>query len=121
MRIINNYIASNLRFIDKSTIKRGDDGKEIDKGNIVDKANTETSKAGTKFLTLKTRLSFIELIQAFYITLILHYSDLEYHIWIKTDVSHYTISSVFSQLNLNSLKQWHLVVFFSQKIILVET
>ena len=37
------------------------------------------------------------------------------------DVSGYTIGRIFSQLTLDNLGQWHLVAFFSQKIIPAET
>ena len=39
----------------------------------------------------------------------------------KTDVLGYTIGAILSQLILDDLGQWHLVVFFSRKMILAET
>ena len=52
---------------------------------------------------------------------ILYYIDLEHDIWVKTDVSGYAINKVFSQLTLDDLSQWHLVAFFSWKMISAAT
>ena len=48
------------------------------------------------FLTLKVRLAFIKLKQAFIKALILHYFDLEHHIRIEIDVSGYVIGRIFN-------------------------
>ncbi len=53
--------------------------------------------------------------------LILNHFDLKYHIHIEIDASGYTIGGIFSQLILNDLGQWYLVVIFSQKIIFAKT
>ena len=52
---------------------------------------------------------------------ILHHFNPERHIRIETDVSGYAIDRVLSQLTSDDLGQWHLVVFFSRKMIPVET
>ena len=40
---------------------------------------------------------------------------------VEIDVSDYDIGGVLSQLNLDDLGRWHLVVFFSYKMISTET
>ncbi len=68
-------------------------------------------------------------------TPIFRYFDSDYYIWIKTDTLRYSIDRVLSQMTLDQLfsdhmthknysdffkseiGQWHLVVFFFQKII----
>ncbi len=52
---------------------------------------------------------------------ILNHFDLECHIWIETDTSGYAIGEILSQLTSDDSGQWHLVAFFSRKMILVET
>lgn len=54
-------------------------------------------------------------------TPILYYLNSEYYFQIETDSSDYTMGEVSSQLTLDDLSQWHLVVFFFQKIISVKT
>ena len=73
------------------------------------------------FFTLGAKLVFTKLKQAFFKAPILHHFNLEPYIWIKIDASGYSIGGVFCQLILDDLDQWHLVAFFSQKIIPVET
>lgn len=48
------------------------------------------------FLTLKVRLAFNELKQAFIKALILYNFNLKCHIYIKTDILDYVISKIFS-------------------------
>ena len=83
-------------------------------------------------LTPNAKKAFNYLKLAFIKAPILRHFDLESHIQIKTDVSRYTIGRVLSQLNLNSnaspndlnksdFCQWHLVAYFSRKMIPVET
>ena len=48
------------------------------------------------FLISKARLVFIKLRQALVKTPILYHFDLKYHIWIKIDISGYTIDGVLS-------------------------
>lgn len=57
------------------------------------------------FLTFRAKQTFTKLKQVFFKALTLHHFDLEYHIWIRIDVSGYAISGVFSQLILDNLSQ----------------
>ena len=93
--------------------------------------NSRNREAGTGFFTPKTRLAFTQLRQTFVKAPILHHFDPESHILIETDASGYAISSILSQLSSGTrpdgvvtkadLGQWHLVAFFSRKMIPVET
>ena len=80
------------------------------------------------FLTLNAKKAFNHLRQAFIKAPILRHFDLECHIWIKTDVSGYAIGKMLSQLTLDHLtsdqsdiSQWHLIAYFSRKMIPAET
>ena len=73
------------------------------------------------FFTPGAKLVFTKLRQVFVKAPILHYVDPECHIRIGTDKSGYAIGGVLSQLTLDDLDQWHLVTFFSHKMILAET
>ncbi len=87
------------------------------------------------FLIPDARLAFTRLKPAFTEAPIFHYFDPERYIRIETDASGYTISGVLSQLTSDqrlsgsdensskssSVGQLHLVVFFSRKMIPVET
>lgn len=55
------------------------------------------------------------------IDLSFNHFDIEPLMYIEKDVSGYTISGILSQLTLDNLSQWHLITFFSQKIIAAET
>lgn len=68
-----------------------------------------------------TRQVFSKLKQMFLEVLILNYFDLKPYIYVETNVFGYVICGIFSQLNFDNLDQWHLVAFFSHKIIFVET
>ena len=93
------------------------------------KSRPEEAKTG--FLTPKAKLAFTQLKQAFVKALILHHFDPESHIRIEIDVSGYVIGDVLSQLSSGTrpdgivtkynLGQWHLVAFFSRKIISAKT
>ena len=93
--------------------------------------NFRNKKAGTGFLTPEARLAFTQLRQAFVEAPILHHFDPESHIRIETDASGYAIGGVLSQLSSRArpdgvvtkddLGQWHLVAFFSRKMIPAET
>ena len=63
----------------------------------------------------------MELKQVFVKAPILHHFDPEHHIRIEIDVSGYSIYGVLSQLTLENLSRWHLIVFISYKMILAET
>ena len=93
--------------------------------------NFKNTKVRAGFLTLKARLAFTQLRQAFKKALIFHYFDLKCYIWIKTDASGYAIHGVVSQLAFGirlvdiitktNLGQWHLLAFFFKKMIPAKT
>ena len=60
---------------------------------------------GSDFLIPGARLAFTKLRQTFVKAPILHYFELEYYIWIKTDISGYAISGVLSQLSSDNAGQ----------------
>ena len=59
--------------------------------------------------------------QAFLKAPILYHFDPDCHIRIETDASGYAIGGVLNQLTSDDLGRWHLVAFFSRKMIPVET
>ncbi len=59
--------------------------------------------------------------QVFVKALIPNHFDPERHIRIETDAVGYAISGIFSQLTLDNLSRWHLIAFFSRKMIPAET
>ena len=77
------------------------------------------------FLTPSAREAFNQLRQAFTEAPILRHFDPECHIRIETDASGYAIGGVLSQLTSDHLTsdqgQWHLVAYFSRKMIPAET
>ena len=121
------------------------DGNEVDcnevDGNEVDGNEVEGNKVGKKvqnlpksknlskskkmvewdFYTLGAKLTFTKLRQAFFKTPILHHFDREHYIQIETDALGYAIGKVLSQLTSDDLGRWHLVAFFSQKMIPAKT
>ncbi len=72
------------------------------------------------FFTSRDKQVFTKLRQVFIEVSILNYSNPKRYIYFERDVSGYIIGRIFSQLTLDNLDQWHLVVFFSQKIILTK-
>ena len=92
--------------------------------------NFDAKEAGPSFLTPKARVAFNRLQLAFTKAPIFWHFDPEYYIRIKTDALGYTISGVLNQLAFKTrpdrivtktnLGQWHLVLFFSRKMILAE-
>ena len=84
-------------------------------------------KAKTGFFTPKARLAFTQLRQAFVKAPILYHFDLKSQIRIKTDALGYAIGGILNQLSSrirpdgviteDNLGQWHLVGFFSKKMI----
>ena len=83
-----------------------------------------------KFLTSDAKEAFNRLRQAFTKAPILRHFDPECHIRIETNVSGYTIGGVLSQLTSNQVisdgaigsnVDWHLVTYFSRKMIPAET
>ena len=75
----------------------------------------------TGYLIPDAKQAFIQLRQAFTKASILQHFDPKYHIRIKTDMLGYAISGLLSQLILDNLGQWHLIVFYLQKMILAKT
>ena len=110
-------------------------GKKLAKSKKPSKSgnspNFNATEAGPSFLTPKAKIAFNRLRLAFTKALILWHFDPKCHIWIETDVLGYAIGGMLSQLaswtspdkiiTKANLGQWHLVAFFSKKIILVET
>ena len=72
---------------------------EIDEGaKKAQKLSKSKKIVGSDFLTLRAKLAFTKLRQAFLEASILYHFDPEHHIRIETDVSGYAIYGVFSQL-----------------------
>ena len=108
--------------VDGGEIKVDEVGKKVQK--LSKSKNLSKSKKtvrSSEFLTLGAKLAFTELRQAFIKAPILYHFDPECYIRIETDVSGYVIGGVFSQLTSDNLGQWHLVAFFSRKMIPAET
>ena len=104
-------------------------GKNLSKsGNSPNFGTTDTEPS---FLTPDARGAFNHLRLAFTKAPILWHFDPECHIWIEIDALGYAIGSVLSQLasktrpdrivTKTNLGQWHLVAFFSRKMIPAET
>ena len=111
-------------------------GNEVDGGEIGDNKigkkgqKISKSKKSSKskktvrsldFLTQKARLAFTILRQAFVKAPILHHFDPKRYIRVKMDTSSYAIGGILSQLTLDDLGYWHPLLFFSQKMIPLET
>ena len=102
--------------------------KSSKNGNSI---NSNATKDEPKFLTPNARTAFNRLRLAFTEALIFWHFNPKCHIWIETDALGYTIGKVLSQLtsgtNPNEVvikadfSQWHLVAFFSKKMILTKT
>ena len=75
----------------------------------------------SNFFIFRARLVFTKIRQVFVKAPILYHFDPKHYIWVETDVSGYAIGVILSQLILDNLSQWHLVIFFFQKIIPAET
>ena len=106
--------------IDDGEVDGSEDGDD-EVGKKAQKLSKSKNLSKSDFLTPGARLAFTKLRQAFVKALILHHFDLEHHIWIETNVSGYTIGGVLSQLTSDNLGQWHLLAFFSRKMIPAET
>ena len=72
------------------------------------------------FLTPDARRAFTQLRQAFTEAPILRHFNPERHIRIETDASGYAIGGVLSQM-MSETGQWHLVAYYSRKMITAET
>ena len=66
---------------------------------------SKNMKARSDFLTPKARLAFTKPRQIFVKALILHYFDLEYNIWMKSDTFKNIICDILSQLTSNNFDQ----------------
>ena len=108
---------------------KGEKSKKLSK--IGNSSNFNAMKVKPSFLTSNARTTFNHLQLIFTQAPILWQFDLEYYIWIETDILGYAISGIFGQqtsrTSLNrvvtkaNLSLWHLVAFFSKKIIPAET
>ena len=140
-------IAAPLTAMLKTTGSSVASASRVDDGEVVGGGGadwTDTSKKSAKskkmksvynsvepkFLISKAKKAFNRLRQAFTKASILQHFDPECHIQIKTDASGYTIGGVLSQLTPNQVTlddaigsnvDWHLVVYFSKKMIPAET
>lgn len=110
------------------------DNYEINKSNKVDSKELEQNLSKinfsrTRFFTPEARVLFTHLKKALTKAPILYYFNLELSIRIEIDMSTFAISKIFSQLTLRYVtytnpnlfafktSQWHLVGFFSKKMI----
>ena len=82
--------------------------------------NSKSMNIKLRFLTFKAKLALIKLRQAFIKVSIFYYFDPEYYTRIKTNILGQKIDRILRELTFNDLDQQHLIVFFSQKMILVE-
>ncbi len=73
------------------------------------------------FLTAEARKAFTKLKQVFVEAPVLNHYDPEHYIQIEMDVSSYAIGGILSQLTSDDSGQWHLVAFFSRKMLSAET
>ena len=104
--------------VDGGEVEVDEIGKKVQKLSRSKKlSKSKKTVRSSDFLIPRAKLAFIKLRQVFFKAPILYHLDLERHIWIETDVSSYTIGGVLSQLTLDNLGEWHLVAFFSRKII----
>ena len=104
-------------------------GKSLPKSR--NSPNFSATEAGPSFLIPSAREAFNRLQLTFTKTPIPWHFDPECHIWIETDASDYAIGGVLSQVAFGTrpngvvtktnLGQWHLVAFFSRKMIPAET
>ena len=110
-------------------------GKKLAKSKKKSKSgnspNFNTTEAGSSFLIPEARSAINRLWLAFTKALILWHFDPECHIWIKIDVLGYVIGDVLNQLasrtssdevvTKTNLGQWHLVAYFSGKMVPAKT
>ena len=113
----------------KSSISKSEKSKKpLKSGNS---PNFDATEIGSSFLTPGARETFNCLQLAFTEAPILWHFDPECHIQIETDTLGYAIGDMLSQLAFGTkpdgvitkidLSQWHLVAFFSRKMIPTET
>ena len=80
---------------------------------------SNSAKNVSNYLTPDAKKAFDQLRQAFTEAPILQHFDPERYIRVETDASGYAIGGVLSQLT-NDLGRWHLVAYFSRKMIPAE-
>ena len=122
-----------FRVDDNKVVGGGDSSKTVRNSS---KKSTRMPNIGAtrepNFLTLDAKKAFNHLKLAFIKAPILRHFNLESYIRIETDASSYAIGGVLSQLNLDShappnhsnksdFGQWHLVAYFSRKMIPAKT
>ena len=83
--------------------------------------HTKITIGFTSYLTPDAKISFTQLKKAFTKAPIFCHFDLKCHIQIEIDASGYAIGGVLTQLTLDNLGQWYLIVYFLRKMILVKT
>ena len=145
---VDRFISNNMEYIKKSkklkklSKSRNSKSKKLFKYQKLAKSRKKLSKSRNlpnfdvkdnepSFLTLAARAAFNYLWLTFIEALILGYFDPKYYIWIQNNVSSYAISIMLSLLASGTkldrvviktnLSQWHLIVFFSKKIIFAKT
>ena len=121
--------SAKSRKLSKSGKSKGKISKKPSKSRNL--PNFDAKNSGPSFLTPKAKSAFNCLQLAFTKALILWYFDLECHIQIETNASDYAIGGVLNQLTSGTsfdgvvtkadLGQWHLVAFFSRKMITIKT
>lgn len=80
----------------------------------------ETS-SGSGLIASKAKLAFIKLRKTLIEASLFYYFDPQCHIWVKIHIFGYPIGRVLSYLTLDNLNWWYLLIFFFEKMILVET
>ena len=84
------------------------------KGRQMSKNLSKSKKTGgSDFLTLRTRLAFTKLRQAFVKAPILYHFDPKRHIPVETNASGYAIDRILSHLTSDNLNRLHPVAFFA--------
>lgn len=136
--LLNSMLKTILRALRPVNSRRyigGGNGKIDDNDKIreMEENLSKLNPPGARFLTPKPSIVFICLRKAFTKTPILYYFDSECHIQIKTNASDFGIGRIFTQLTLgyvtytnpnlstSEIAQWHIVAFFSQKMISAKT
>ena len=125
----NKNLAKSQKLAKSRKLPKSGKSKNLSKSENL--PNFSTKDGRPSFLTPKARSAFNRLWLAFNKAQILWHFDLKCHIQIKTDALGYTIGSVLNQLASRTspdevvtkadLGQWHLVAFFSSKMIPAET
>ena len=115
--IVLHQSANILSFLIAKDAEVGSDGDNCE-NKIVKKLLSKNLNKGTSYSTSNVKQNFIQLKQAFIKALILSHFNFKYYIQIKIYTSGYAIRGMQSQLT--NLSQWHLIIYFSQKMILAE-